>query len=66
MAGKSRLAMLKDRAEALHRARIVPPIVRWIQAQPTETLTRLRQIYETGGDLAAELERVRYDQNNTR
>jgi len=66
MAGKSRLAMLRDRAEALHRARIVPPIVRWIQAQPTETLTRLRQVHETGGDIAAAIKGVINDQTNTR
>lgn len=61
MAGKPRLTVLRAKAEALHRARIVPPIVRWVQCQTTETLTRLRQIYETGGDLTAELERVTDD-----
>lgn len=59
MAGKSRLSILRDKAEALHRARFIPPMVLWIQNQPTETLTALRHIIETGeGNLAEEIERV--------
>lgn len=64
MAGKSRLSILRDKAEALHRARFIPPMVLWIQNQPTATLTALRHILETGeGNLAKEIERVLNDQN---
>lgn len=58
MAGKSRLTILRDKAEALHRARFIPPMVVWIQNQSTETLTALRHVIEGEGNFAAEIERV--------
>jgi hypothetical protein len=64
MPTETQIKALEQRVEALHRARFIPPMVLWIQNQPTGTLTALRHIIETGeGNLAEEIERVLNDQN---
>lgn len=58
MPTETQIKALEQRVEALHRARFIPPMVVWIQNQPTETLTALRHILEGEVNLAAEIERV--------
>lgn len=59
MPTETQIKALEHRVDALHRARFIPPMVVWIQNQPTETLTTLRHILETGEvNLAEEIERV--------
>jgi hypothetical protein len=46
-----RLNLIDDRIAALHRARIKPPLQRWIETHDTETLSRLRDLLEGGTDI---------------
>lgn len=51
MVAHSRLAKLEKDIEALHERRFVPPLLKWITEQDTETLTILRDRLEAGQDI---------------
>ena len=58
MPAKPKIDQIADRITALHRARIKPPLHRWIEAQDTATLQHLRAELERGVPLMTAIERI--------
>lgn len=61
MAVRNRLNTLEDQITELHARRFVPPLLRWIREQDTETLTTLRQRLEAGQDILTAMEGLTHD-----
>lgn len=61
MPSKSQLETLKGRVNAHHQRRFKPPLMRWIEEQDTERLTRVRAMMEQGVDIATAVRTVTDD-----
>lgn len=61
MAPRSKLNALEAQINELHARRFVPPLLKWIREQDTETLTTLRQRLEAGQDILTAMEGLPHD-----
>jgi hypothetical protein len=58
MPSKSQLETLNSRVNAHHQRQFKPPLMRWIEEQDTERLTRVRAMMEQGVDIVTAIRTV--------